>query len=301
MAADLELIERVFLAGYPNHFTRATYACDLHQWAAWLKLQDVDLLEAQRGHVQVWTAELADLGRAPGTVARKLSAISAYYRILVIDGALTANPVAHVRRPKVSQESTRSGLDLGEWRRLAATARAAGPLEHALVMVLGHNGLRISSACRIKVGDLYVAHNHDCIRIVAKGGKTLVVPFADSTAAAVHRLAEHDHLKPGDRLLRINRFQAGRIVVRLVKAAGITDKRITCHSLRHTFVTLALESGAPLHHVQAAAGHASPVTTQRYDRARRRLEDHVTFGLADFLADPEPENPEPDQPHGAAA
>ena len=56
--------------------------------------------------------------------------------------------------------------------------------------------------------------------------------------------------------------------------AGITAN-VTPHSLRHTFITLALAGGAPLHKVQYAAGHADPRTTERYDRQRDNLDDNA--------------------------
>ena len=65
-----------------------------------------------------------------------------------------------------------------------------------------------------------------------------------------------------------------KIVERRVKLAGIVA-RITPHSTRHTFITLALDGGAPLHKVQVAAGHADPRTTERYWRTKENLDDNA--------------------------
>jgi integrase/recombinase XerD len=65
-----------------------------------------------------------------------------------------------------------------------------------------------------------------------------------------------------------------KIVARRVSAAGITEN-ITPHSTRHTFITLALDAGAPLHKVQVAAGHADPRTTERYWRTKQNLDDNA--------------------------
>jgi site-specific recombinase XerD len=81
---------------------------------------------------------------------------------------------------------------------------------------------------------------------------------------------------------RLDRIQAHRIFRRLAKSAGI-DKVVSCHSARQGFVTLALESGAALHRVADAAGHASATTTQRYDRARRALDGHPAYAVATHL------------------
>jgi integrase/recombinase XerD len=82
---------------------------------------------------------------------------------------------------------------------------------------------------------------------------------------------------------RMDRYAADRIVKRLTKRAGIT-KRISPHSLRHSFITAALDAGVPLRDVQEAASHADPRTTMRYDRARQSLDRHATYIVAAFLA-----------------
>jgi site-specific recombinase XerD len=78
---------------------------------------------------------------------------------------------------------------------------------------------------------------------------------------------------------RLTRDAAARIVQRLAKAAGIT-KRIGPYSLRHSFITAALDAGVPLRDVQEAASHADPRTTMRYDRARQSLDRHATYIVA---------------------
>jgi len=61
--------------------------------------------------------------------------------------------------------------------------------------------------------------------------------------------------------------------------------RLSPHSLRHTFVTQALDAGVPLRDVQDAMGHADPRTTRRYDRGRMALDRRATYAVARFLAD----------------
>ncbi len=82
---------------------------------------------------------------------------------------------------------------------------------------------------------------------------------------------------------RLTRDAAARIVRRLAKKAGIT-KMIGPHSLRHSFITAALDAGVPLRDVQEAASHADPRTTMCYDRARQSLDRHATYIVATFVA-----------------
>ena len=71
--------------------------------------------------------------------------------------------------------------------------------------------------------------------------------------------------------------------LRLRVTPGI-DKRISPHSLRHSFITAALDAGVPLRDFQEAASHADPRTTMRYDRARRSLDRHATYIVSTFIA-----------------
>jgi hypothetical protein len=82
---------------------------------------------------------------------------------------------------------------------------------------------------------------------------------------------------------RLDRHGAGRIVRRVARRAGIT-KQIGPHTLRHAFITAALDAGVPLRDVQEAASHADPRTTMRYDRARVSLDRHATYIVAAFIA-----------------
>lgn len=78
-------------------------------------------------------------------------------------------------------------------------------------------------------------------------------------------------------------YCADRMVKRLVKRAGI-DKRISPHSLRHSFITAALDAGVPLRDVQEAASHADPRAAMGDDRARRSLDRHATYIVSTFIA-----------------
>jgi integrase/recombinase XerD len=81
----------------------------------------------------------------------------------------------------------------------------------------------------------------------------------------------------------MDRHAASRIVRRVVRAAGL-DKRITPHSLRHAFITAALDAGVPLRDVQEAASHADPRTTMHYDPDRQSLDRLATYIVATFVA-----------------
>jgi integrase len=112
---------------------------------------------------------------------------------------------------------------------------------------------------------------------------------AGAEFAAIHAVA----LAIGERIdgpiflgrdgARLDRHAAWRIVRRFARKAGI-NKPAGPHTLRHAFITAALDAGVPLRDVQEAASHADPRTTMRYDRARVSLDRHATYIVAAFLA-----------------
>ena len=204
---------------------------------------------------------------ARATIGRRLSTVVGFYRYAVIDGYLSESPAEHLRRPKIDTESTTLGLDRMELGALLAQAAAAGPVDHALACLLGLLGLRVSEACGIDIEHLGTERGHRTGTVVGKGSKVAVIPLPPRVGPAID-LAVDERLQ-GPALLsrsgqRLDRHGATRIVRRLARRAGIV-KRISPHSLRHSFITAALDAGVPLRDVQIAARHADPRTTTRYD------------------------------------
>lgn len=282
---DLKALIAGFLSSYENEATRSAYAGDLRAWLAWCADVGLHPLGARRPHLQLYARQLEELGRAPGTVGRRLSVLAGFYRYAVEERAIPESPAATVRRPKVPEESPTLGLDLDEIRAVLAAAERAGRLEHALICLLALNGLRVSEACQAQLQHLDEVRGHQVLTVTRKGGRRAGVPLARRTAAAVAAVA-------GDRTTgpvlvtaqgrQLTRQRAWELVRQLARAAGVT-KRIHPHSLRHSFVTAALDAGVPLRDVQDAAGHADPRTTRRYDRGRQSLDRHATYAVADFV------------------
>ena len=122
--------------------------------------------------------------------------------------------------------------------------------------------------------------------IIRKGGKDVTIPLAPRTARAIDLAIGERCEGPvflGADGQRLDRHGAGRIVRRVARRAGIA-KPIGPHTLRHAFITAALDAGVPLRDVQEAASHADPRTTMRYDRARGRLDRHATYIVAAYIA-----------------
>jgi integrase/recombinase XerD len=199
---------------------------------------------------------------------------------------LDHSPAAHVRRPRLDYESHATGLDRNELGAILVAAGLGAPAEHALISLLALNGLRVSEATGAKIEALGVERGHRTMVVTRKGGKLVTVPLAPRTARAIdlaigERVEGPVFLAADGR--RLDRHSAGRMVRRVARRAGIT-KQVGPHTLRHAFITAALDGGVSLRDVQEAASHADPRTTMRYDRARGSLDRHATYIVAAYVA-----------------
>jgi integrase/recombinase XerD len=136
---------------------------------------------------------------------------------------------------------------------------------HALISLLALNGLRVSEATSADIEHLGLKRGHWTLTVTRKGLKVVTVPLAPRTARAIDlAIGERTEgpvflAKDGRRL---DRHGAGRVACQIARRAGIA-KTVTPHTLRHAFITAALDAGVPLRDVQEAASHADPRTTMR--------------------------------------
>ena len=274
-----------FLAGYSGQ-TRDAYTLDLRQYTSWCQRHGLHLFEARRADIEGYGRDLEARGRARATVARRLCTVAGFYRYTVEEDLLDHSPAAHVRRPRLDYESHAVGLDRNEVGALLVAAGLGTAAEHALISLLTINGLRVSEALGADITALGIERGHRTLTILRKGGKIVTIPLAPRTARAIdlaigERAEGPIFLRPDGQ--RMDRHCAGRIVHRVARRAGL-DKTISPHTLRHAFITAALDAGVPLRDVQEAASHADPRTTMRYDRARVSLDRHATYIVAAYLA-----------------
>ena len=274
-----------FLAGYTGN-TLVSYTTDLRLFVEWCITNDVRVFEVRRAHLEIFGRTMEADGRMRSTVARRLSTLGSFYRYCHVEGILERNPAANVRRPKVDTESRTLGLDRNELGGLLVQAGLGSARDHALISLLALNGLRISEALGADIESMDMDRGHRTLAIVRKGGKHVIIPLAPRTGRTLDLYIGERTTGPiflGANGQRMDRYAADRTVKRLAKRAGIT-KRISPHSLRHSFITAALDAGVPLRDVQEAASHADPRTTMRYDRARQSLDRHATYIVAAFVA-----------------
>jgi integrase/recombinase XerD len=292
------LIEAILRRGDSPH-TRRAYGGDLETYAGWLAGEGLawDAVSADDlDRYREWLAERY----ARTTVNRRLSVVRSLYaeahrRRLVAD-----DPSARLRGLRGRDERDGGALTRQEARDLMQairddlhrpSRRLLARRDLALVGLLLRTGIRRSEVVGLRVGSLGVMQGHHVLTFQAKGAvlRTLKVPtdlhrdiaaWLEAAAAAGLVLEDDDALfvevrrgghLPGRHPLTDRAVYA--IVERRLRAAGL--QRLGPHALRATFVTLALEGGAPLHLVQRAAGHADPRTTERYWRRKNDLDDNA--------------------------
>jgi len=278
-----------FLARYSAPGTVTAYTLDLRLLSEWCATQGVGILEVSRAHLELFARYLeVDRHNAPASVHRRLSTLCCFYRLIEVDGLISKSPATHLRLPKVYRDETRTlGLDRLELGSIVAAARASTPSDAALITMLGLLGLRVSEACNVRIQDIHgLERGHRTLSLVGKGRKPATIPLPVPVARVLDAAA--GERVTGPLLLRADGLQmdrraAARVVVRLAKRVGIV-KRISPHSLRHSFITAALDAGVPLRDVQIAARHSDPRMTVRYDRARGNLDRHAVYVVAAFVA-----------------
>ena len=222
---------------------------------------------------------LKDLGLAPASIRRNVSAVRTYFRFLLADGVVVRDPSERLETPK-RWRSLPDVLTVDEVLRLLAAPSLDDPLvfrDRALLELAYGAGLRVSEWITLPMRD--VLFEEGLVRVFGKGSKERLVPIGRSAIGAVAMYVRE--LRPrlerggGKGILFLNargqplsRMGAWKILKRYVERTGITN-HVSPHTLRHSFATHLLEGGADLRAVQEMLGHADISTTQIYTHVDR--------------------------------
>jgi integrase/recombinase XerC len=245
------------------------YATDLAEFRTFLARQGVrELARADSRAIRAWLAWLHDRKLAKSSIARKLATVRSCFKFLARRGAVELNPARQVRSPKLPKrlpsflpkDESKDLLDL------EPGPSEAGLRDRALLELLYASGLRVAECCGLDRDD--VDRRQGTVRVTGKGGKERVVPVGDAALQAVDawlavRGEARGPLFTNSRGGRLTTRSVHRIVKGRARAAGI-DRRVTPHTLRHSFATHMLGEGADLRLIQELLGHSRLSTTQRY-------------------------------------
>lgn len=268
LADECGLADNTILA-YRRDLRRFAKSCEAARVAG------PEAAEADDVRAFLWAEERRGLD-AP-SLARALAAVKGLFRYLAAERLVPKSKVAIVESPRQWRRIPEF-LNVAEVARLLDFEPArAGPLElrdAAVLEVLYATGARVSEACGLDAASVRLDLGY--VRLFGKGRKERLVPLGGKAAEAIARYLERGRPalaprrgRPAEALFlsrrgrRLGREQVWRVVKALCRAAGI-EKRVSPHTLRHSFATHLLSNGADLRVVQEMLGHASVATTQIY-------------------------------------
>jgi integrase/recombinase XerD len=222
---------------------------------------------------------LKDLGLAPASIRRNVSAVRSYFKFLLGEGHVVRDPSERLETPK-RWRTLPEVLGVEEIEKLLAAPSLDEPLafrDRAMLELAYGAGLRVSEWISLGVRDVMLQDH--LVRVFGKGAKERLVPIGRRAigAIAIYLRELRPSLERGEgkgalflnaRGRPLSRMGAWKILRKYVDQAGIT-KPVSPHTLRHSFATHLLEGGADLRAVQEMLGHVDISTTQIYTHIDR--------------------------------
>ncbi|HEX2439408.1 MAG TPA: tyrosine recombinase XerC [Methylomirabilota bacterium] len=249
--------------------TLRSYRTDLTDFQRFLTERGLSgLADADSRAVRAWLTTLHARGLSPVSIARKLAAVRSCGRFLVRRGVTERNAAREVRAPRTPRRLVPflpidEATQLVDGRALGGATRVR---DLAILELLYASGLRVSELSGLDVDAL--DRGDRTVRVLGKGRKERIVPYGGQAERA---LAAWLALRGERRGPLFTNARGGRLGVRSVhtivrrsaRAAGIV-RRVSPHTLRHSFATHLLDAGADLRMIQELLGHSRLSTTQRY-------------------------------------
>ena len=264
----------------PN--TLDAYLTDLDKLMSFLKQEKVEILDVCLSDLQHFAAGLHDIGIHPRSQARILSGIKSFFRFLIIEDYLKADPSELLEGPKIGFKLPEV-LTVEEIDRIISAvdrSKTEGQRNRAILETLYSCGLRVSELVTLKLSDLYF--DEGFIKVEGKGSKQRLVPISpraineiklyipDRNQIEVKKGHEDFVFVSQRRGKGLSRIMIFHMIKELAEKAGIT-KNISPHTFRHSFATHLLEGGANLRAIQCMLGHESIATTEIYTHIDRNM------------------------------
>lgn len=252
----------------------SAYRRDLRVLAHYLAENKLTFIELSREHVQAFLAERFSAGLSARSTSRLLSCVRGFYRWLLREGYVSANPLSHVSNPKLGRPLPKSLSEHDVESLLAAPTLedSLGLRDRAMLELLYACGLRVSELVGVRMDQLNLRQG--VLRVLGKGSKERIIPMGEHAQAWLlryERSARPDLLaNPSSDWLFLSR--RGHTMTRQTfwyrvkhwaAKAGISTP-LSPHTLRHAFATHLLNHGADIRSVQMLLGHSDLSTTQIY-------------------------------------
>jgi site-specific recombinase XerD len=287
-----------FFGSIDNDNTRRAYQRACHCFFAWCDANGLDELAAiEPIHVGAYVKSMAGKFEKP-TIKQHLAAIRMLFDYLVVGQILAISPAHAVRGPKHSIKRGKTPvLSAAQARQLLDSidvSTVVGLRDRALIALMTFSFARVGAAVGMRVEDYFADGKRWRLRLNEKGGKVHEMPahhnleaYLDAYmhAAGLFGAQETPLFRSADwhggalTALPMHRIDVWRMIRRRAAVAGI-DADMCCHTFRATGLTNFLANGGTLENAQAMADHASPRTTQLYDRTG----DEVTLDEVERIA-----------------
>jgi site-specific recombinase XerD len=269
LESTLDLFLRTLDAKNRSRATMQAYRTDLSQFITWLRETNITIdgpSDIERLDVTEYLAHLAGRGLSGVSRARKLAAIREYFRFAQLEGLIDRSPVDGIDTPK-TEKRARNYLTPEEYHRLLAVA-GAHPRDYCILMLFLQTGIRVSELCALTLDDIDLITK----TLEVWQGKGMQARTIELEKKGTQALKNWLAVRPrtlSDRLF-LNRDEeplgergVQKLLAKYCQMAGIT-KRISPHSLRHTFASYKAEAGVSPFQLQQWLGHSSLDTTQIY-------------------------------------
>ena len=260
-----------------SEHTLLNYELDLRDFADFAQLRDTNIETVDHVFIRDFLNDLYERKLQKSSVARKLACLRTFFKFLVRESRLKSNPAELISSPRLPKNLP-SYLNEDEAAAVVEVPHSAsmrGLRDRAILELLYASGLRVREL--VGLNDENIDMPQQLVRVFGKGKKQRIVPFGEhATEALTVYLQERNRLgmsAPGDDghvpvfvSIRGRRLGA-RDVQRLVERTRLllpSGRRLTAHTLRHSFATHLLEHGADLRAIQELLGHSSLATTQKY-------------------------------------
>jgi integrase/recombinase XerD len=252
----------------------ASYARDLGEFAGFLRRRGRPVARADREDIRDFLASLYRRGLSARSAARHLVSLRNFFKFLLREERLKADPTEDIDAPKIGQSLPKylTATEVDALLQQPDLSTALGLRDKAMLELLYATGLRVSELIGLSWSDLEI--NLGVLRCRGKGSKERLIPVGKSALRAIEAYVQRGRpaLAKGREtpFLFLNRRGQGlsrvgfwKLLRRYGRAAGITTP-LTPHMVRHSFATHLLERGADLRSIQLMLGHSDISTTQIY-------------------------------------
>ena len=250
------------------------YRNDVYKLLLYIGTENLTREILQKVDIQQFICGLQDIGIHPRSQARILSGLKSFYKFLCLEDYISVNPVESIEGPKIGLHLPEI-LSVEEINRIVASFDVSLPESQrnkAIIEVLYGCGLRVSELINLNMSQIY--ETEEFITVEGKGNKQRLVPISEVALAEIRKYKKDRELlnvKKGDEDIlflnrrggRLSRVMIFYVIRNQCEICGI-HKKISPHTLRHSFATHLLEGGANLRAIQQMLGHESIATTEIY-------------------------------------